>query len=93
MKLSEVFKALEDGKRVEYKSIYDSDWRDLSHDTIFSLRIKDNYEFRIKENPMELWVNISAGNIISGYESFEQAKSHALTDSKKVAMHMREVVD
>ena len=94
MKLWEAFKALDEGKEVEYN--YDvGKWKKFDNTIMFNNHMSKVHAFRITHKALECWVNV-----------YEDGKKYAL-DTKgdaeymhittkgvvRVAVHMKEVAE
>ena len=88
MKLSEIVAASERGEVIESRYKSDRVWR-----------IKDNFvywhvtafEYRIKPNPLEMWVNVCSDGSMYAYETKELAALDCKTGDRTV--NMREVAE
>ncbi|MEO7099050.1 MAG: hypothetical protein ABI162_06790 [Luteolibacter sp.] len=90
----EIVSAAESGEKIEVKWAGHQYWIPLTLDPPWDFR---NYEYRVGPKPLlECWVNEWKDGAISGaYRSADVASRLAIGDSdiKRVAVHMREVVE
>jgi len=57
----EVMQAALDGKEIEIKNKHDKEWRLLTGDNKGLMFTWGEFDFRIKQEPMEFWVNTLSG--------------------------------
>lgn len=88
-------KAYESGAEIQERC-GDDDWHEPIGDEI-TLALDNAYEYRIKPEPLECWVNVYSNtginNCGSGFNTKEAAEKASAGNAVRVAVHMREVTD
>ena len=89
---TEIQQAYLDGASIEYNDVRnDESWSCCYGEPSF---VWVNYDYRIKPEPMEIWVNIYGDGSHAGYNEKDRAKTLALReDVKRVAVKFIEVID
>jgi len=89
MKLSEVVAAAERGEAIEWRFNF-SDWGDKGP----NIPWYPHYEYRVKPEPLEFWVNTYEGGVKLFHRTAEGAKAGVLMSGApvvRVAVHVKEV--
>lgn len=94
--LSEAIAALERGEEIEFSDKDMIHWYSICLDDLLDFK-KEDYRkstFRIKQKPMEIWVNISKDpdGFDYIYTSEKAARDDSRPEDKRVAVHFREVI-
>lgn len=93
LKFSEILEHIERGYEVEFRSGGSTHkWMDFDPTLSYPISLLFSREFRLKPNPMEIWVNVYGDKKII-YATKSLAERGAGTSAIKVAVHFREVVE
>jgi len=87
-----VMQAYLEGKTIQFRLWKEDDFTDWGSDA----EPQWNWgavEYRVKPEPLELWVNIYDNGAVLTYKSEEEARGNVGTKIDRVAVHMREVIE
>lgn len=87
-----VLRHFETGGKVQFRIISrvpDLDWQDA----VSPIWNFDEFEYRIKPKPLELWVNLYPDGTSSPYETKKEALAAKKDYAEARTVHMREVTD
>jgi hypothetical protein len=82
----EIVKAYKEGKQIQYYSHTKNKWVDESNPEFF-----ENLDYRVKPEPLELWVNVYANNVV--LHRTEEVARISACNPVRTAVHMREVAE
>jgi hypothetical protein len=87
----EVLQHFVDGGMIEFRSTIDDDYL-IWQDAVAPAWNFDDFDYRIKPKPLELWVIVTARGVVLNTAFTDILTAHACLKSSDRVVHMREVM-